>query len=56
MVLLVCCFLLCVTAVQRINDTYHKLDELCVIDTVYVDVDDMAQMDWQSYTPVDSIT
>ena len=55
LLLLVCCFLLCVTSLHRINDVNSKLDKLHTTDTIYVDVDDMIQADWKSYTPVDSV-
>ena len=42
----------CSTSIKRIE---AKLDSIqcnkCHIDTIYIDVDDMSQADWRSYTP-----
>lgn len=40
---------------ERLDKLEAKLDSIqcnkCYTDTIYVDVDDMMQADWQSYTP-----
>ena len=36
---------------ERIDKLEAKLDSIQYNDTIYIDVDDMSQADWRSYTP-----